>query len=327
MARIKYYYDPESCKYELVKTTPKVRTIQILGFVGMTFICAFVLLYFYAQVFESPTQTLVRKENDELKFYYKVLNKELDKSHKMLLALQQRDDNIYRVVFESEPLSANVRTAGSGGIEKYRSILDQNISQEELVITSLSKVDLLKKQLYVQSKSYDEITRMAKSKAKMLQCMPAIQPVSNKKLNALVSGFGFRIHPIYKVKKMHTGLDFSAPKGTPVYATGDGVVITANKSFSGYGNEIEIQHGFGYITKYAHLNAFKVRRGQKIKRGQHIGYVGSTGTSVSPHLHYEVIKNKTKVNPVHYFFNDLKPAEYQKLLEQASVENQSLGGE
>jgi murein DD-endopeptidase MepM/ murein hydrolase activator NlpD len=327
MARIKYYYDPETCKYELIQTTHKTRLFQLLGFVGMSFVFAFGLLYFYAQLFESPTQTLVRKENEALKFYYKILNIELDKSHKMLAALQQRDDNIYRVVFESEPLSPNIRTAGTGGTEKYRELLAQNIKQEALIISSLSKVDLLKKQLYVQSKSYDEITRMAKSKAKMLQCMPAIQPVSNKKLNALISGFGFRIHPIYKVKKMHTGLDFSAPKGTPVYATGDGVVITANKSFSGYGNEIEIQHGFGYITKYAHLNAFKVHRGQKIKRGQHIGFVGSTGTSVSPHLHYEVIKNKNKVNPVHYFFNDLKPSEYQKLLEQASVENQSLGGE
>lgn len=326
MARIKYYYDPETCKYEIIKTSTKSKVFQLLGFVAISFVSAFVLLYFYSQIFESPTQFMVRKENEDLKFYYKLINKELEKSNKMLQALQQRDDNIYRVVFESEPISPQVNNSKLGNLERYRALLEQNLEQEELILSSLSKVDLLKKQLYVQSKSYDEITNMAKSKAKMLQCMPAIQPVSNKKLNALISGFGFRIHPIYKVKKMHTGLDFSAPKGTPVYATGDGIVITANKSFSGYGNEIEIKHGFGYITKYAHLNAFKVTRGQKIKRGQHIGYVGSTGTSVSPHLHYEVIKNNAKVNPVHYFFNDLKPSEYQKLLEQASIENQSLGG-
>jgi len=327
MASIKYYYNPETCKYEPIVLSAKQKIFRGALFVATSLVTGFFALWLYSFVFESPTEALLRKENASLKFYYKLLNKELDKSQEVLISLQQRDDNIYRSIFETSPISVEARTAGTGGTAKYKEILDKGLLSEDIIITALTKADALKKQVYVQSKSYDEVTKLARNKEKMLQSIPAIQPISNKRLLAPVSGYGMRIHPIYKVKKFHTGLDFAATKGTPVYATGNGVVITANKSFSGYGNEIEIKHGFGYITKYAHLNGFKIKAGQKVKRGQLIGWVGTTGTSVSPHLHYEVIKAGNKVNPIHYFYNDLKPAEYQKLLEMASEENQSLGGE
>jgi murein DD-endopeptidase MepM/ murein hydrolase activator NlpD len=210
---------------------------------------------------------------------------------------------------------------------KYKAILDDDLEQEGLIINTHARIDKLKKQMYVQTKSYDEIVKLAKSKKKMLASIPAIQPVENKGLHALVSGFGMRIHPIYKVRKMHTGVDFHAKIGSKVYATGDGVVMTAGSPEGGYGNEVEINHGFGYVTKYAHLSKFKVRPGQKVKRGELIAYSGNTGTSAAPHLHYEVIKRGQKVNPVYFFYNDLNTKEYEEILRLSSVENQSLGGE
>jgi murein DD-endopeptidase MepM/ murein hydrolase activator NlpD len=183
---------------------------------------------------------------------------------------------------------------------------------------------MLEKELYIQTKSYDDIVRLAKNKSKMLASIPAIQPLTNKELTRMASGFGMRIHPIYKLKRMHTGVDLAAPKGTPIYATGDGVVRFTKRNPGGYGNEIQIDHGFGYETKYAHLERFEVKPGQKVKRGEVIGFVGTSGSSTAPHLHYEVIHNGNKVNPVHYFFQDLNAEEYEKILELAAVENQSL---
>ena len=179
--------------------------------------------------------------------------------------------------------------------------------------------------MYIQSTSYDEIVKLANNKEKMFAAIPAIQPVSNKQLIRLASGFGYRIHPVYKVKKFHSGIDFSAPIGTPIYATADGKVSKAKRS-GGYGKLVEIDHGFGYKTRYAHMHDFEVRKGQNVKRGQIIGYVGNTGLSTAPHLHYEIVLNNKKINPVNYFFNDLDPDEYEKVLELASIENQSLGG-
>ncbi len=326
MARIKYYYDTETCKYEKVKTSYVEILLNIGGFVVLAALFSIGILHFYAHFFDSDREAQIRKENNELKVNYEAINTEIGQLYKVLTSLQERDDNIYRVIFEAEPIPSTIRAAGTGGVERYKELINNTGPNNELLLKSYSRLDHLKKQLYIQTKSYDEIVKLAKNKQKMMACLPAIRPLKDKDVNTLASGFGMRIHPIYKVKRMHTGLDFSARTGTPVYATGDGVVITAGNSGSGYGNEIEINHGYGYLTKYAHLNHIKARTGQKVKRGEMIGYVGNTGTSVSPHLHYEVIKNNNKVNPVHYFYNDLNADEYQKLIELSSVENQSLGG-
>jgi murein DD-endopeptidase MepM/ murein hydrolase activator NlpD len=218
-----------------------------------------------------------------------------------------------------------VRNAGVGGADRYADIREKSIAHSDLVIGLHEKVDKLRRKLYIESKSQDEVVRMAENKEKLFAAIPAIQPIANKQLIALASGFGLRIHPVYKVKKMHKGIDFAAEIGTPIYATADGTVEVVDVKFSGYGKMVEINHGFGYRSRYAHMHDFAVRRGQNIKRGDLIGYVGNTGLSTAPHLHYEVHINGEQVDPVHYFFNDLTASEYEKILELASTENQSLG--
>ena len=325
MARIKYYYDTETCKYERIKVSTWDVVLNLLGFLSVSFLIAIAIVIIYSTYFESPKEALLKKENEELLLYYDIAQKELKDLNDMMQHLQKRDDKVYRVIFEADPIPASIRRAGVGGTERYKKILNSKPEREELILTTFKKVDLLKKQMYIQTKSYDEIIQMAKNKEKMWASIPAIQPISNKELTRLASGFGYRIHPIYKVKRMHTGIDFSAPRGTPIYATGDGVVKRVrNNGLSGYGKEIIVDHGYGYQTRYAHLKDFNVKRGQRVKRGECIGYVGNTGTSTAPHCHYEVIKDGKKVDPVHYFFLDLDTDEYEKILELASIENQSL---
>ncbi|MBX9851540.1 MAG: M23 family metallopeptidase [Cytophagaceae bacterium] len=320
MARIKYYYDTETCKYERLRVSTWDLILNTLGFLFVSLIFGAGLLWVYLLYFKSPYESSLEKQNDELILYYEILNKEVDEANQMLASLQERDDNIYRVIFEAEPIPRD----NTGGLNKYREVLQKDQNYQKTITETIAKIEKLKKQMYIQTKSYDEIIKLAKNKTQMLACIPAIQPVRNKELTKLASGFGMRIHPIYKVKKMHTGVDFSAPRGTPIYATGDGVVKVVATNLGGYGKEIEIDHGYGYVTKYAHLDRFNVALGQKIKRGELVGYIGTTGASTAPHLHYEVIHNNEKVNPVHYFYHDLSPAEYEKILELASVENQSL---
>lgn len=326
MARIRYYYDTETCKFEPVKTSTTDIVLNLVGFLVFSLIISIGLVSVYINYFPSEQAADLAKENQQLLLKYKVLNSEFAATSQMLDALQDRDDNVYRVVFEAEPIPMEIRNAGTGGAEKYRDLLDERLKREDVIIGAFQRLDKLKKQMYIQTKSYDELFKQAKEKAQMLASIPAIQPISNKNLTQFASGFGMRMHPIYKVMKMHTGCDFSAPNGSPVYATGNGVVISS-EAMSGYGNQVEIDHGYGYITKYAHLSAFSVRKGQRVKRGQKIGAVGSTGVSVSPHLHYEIIYNGNKIDPVNYFFNDLSPAQYEKLLEIAKQERQSMGGE
>jgi murein DD-endopeptidase MepM/ murein hydrolase activator NlpD len=324
MARIKYYYDTETCKYERIKTKTSDVVLNLMGFLAVAFLLAMIIVPFYSSYFKSSREAELQKENEEMHFYYDMLNKEMKRVNQMIAALQDRDDNVYRVIFEAEPIAQSVRTAGVGGTERYKELLEKGLDQEEMILGAFKKVDKLKKQMYVQTKSYDDILKFAKNKAHMWACIPAVQPVANKELKRLASGYGMRIHPIYKVKRMHTGVDFSAPRGTPIYASGDGVVTVVRKNFGGYGNEVQVDHGYGYVTLYAHMEKFNVQPGQKVKRGECVGYVGSTGSSTAPHLHYEVIHNGAKVNPVHFFFNELTPGEYEKMLEIASVENQSM---
>lgn len=325
MARIKYYYDTETCKYERVRTTKTDIVLNTLGIISLTLTMAVGLLLLYSNYFESPKELLLKNEVKELEYYYENLNLEVTKLNRILVEMEHRDDNIYRKVLGAEPIDNSIREAGIGGMDRYEDIRSKSIIHEELILNLSEVVDKLKRKTYIESKSQDDVVALAENKEKLFAAIPAIQPISNKELIALASGYGLRIHPVYKVKKMHTGIDFAANIGTPIYATADGIVDHTNVSFSGYGKMIEIDHGFGYRTRYAHMHGFAVYKGQHVKRGELIGYVGNTGLSTAPHLHYEVFINGVHVDPVHYFFNDLNPAEYEKVIELASIENQSLG--
>jgi len=293
----------------------------------MFFVVALVLVAFigfvgFSYLIKSPSQIAQQRELENLQLHFELLSKRIDDGTEVLNEIQDRDNNIYRVYFEAEPISKEQRMAGFGGVNRYKSL--DGFENSTMIKDVTKKIDILSKQLVVQSKSLDEIVGMAKNKKEMLASIPAIQPVANKELKRMASGYGYRIHPIYKTRKHHWGMDFSAPKGTPVYATGNGKVSKVKRSRRGYGNQVKITHGFGYQTFYAHLDRYTVRKHQKVKRGDLIGYVGSSGTSTAPHLHYEVLKGNRKVNPVYYYFNDLTPDEYNTMLEMSSLENQSL---
>lgn len=324
MSKIKYYYDTETCKYERVRVSRWDVFLNVLGFVSLVLVAGVCLIIVFDTYFESPKAARLKKENEELEFYYEMLSKDMERADEMLKSLQKRDNHVYRTIFEAEPIPLSVRNAGVGGVERYKNLLDDGLEREELILQTREKVDKLKRQLYIQTKSYDDLLTMAEDKSDMLASIPAIQPVSNKELRRLASGFGMRVHPIYKVKMMHPGIDFSAPQGTPIYATGAGKVITVKSSFTGYGKQVEIDHGFGYVTKYAHMSDFNVKVGQTVERGQCIGYVGNSGTSTAPHLHYEILKDNDKVNPIHFFYQDITAEEYEVLVQLASIENQSL---
>jgi murein DD-endopeptidase MepM/ murein hydrolase activator NlpD len=325
MAKIKYYYDTETCKYERVRTKTSDIVLNALGIISLIIIAAAGLLMLQIAYFPQPQTVLLQNQIAEQRFELNKLGRELTQLNEILAGIEKRDDNIYRVVLGAEPIDKSIREAGVGGSERYADIREKDIIDEDMIIELNERVDKLRRKLYIESKSQDELVKLAENKEKLYAAIPAIQPISNKQLMALASGFGMRTHPIYKVRKMHSGIDFAASIGTPIYATADGKVVNVDVKFSGYGKLVEIDHGFGYRTRYAHMHDFAVKNGQNVRRGDLIGYVGNTGLSTAPHLHYEVLINGTQVDPVHYFYNDLSPAEYEKVLELASIENQSLG--
>ena len=325
MDKHKYYYNPETCRYERIKKTKKDIFLRSIGFITIVLISSFILLNIYDTYFESPKIVQLKKENQELQTHYEILNKEVNVAYKMLNNLEERDDNVYRIIFEAEPIPSTIRQAGIGGINRYKELIEGNLEREDIIIDNYAKIDELKRKLYIQTKSYDELLEMANNKEELVAAIPAIQPVNNKDLKRVSSGYGNRIDPFLKVKRMHYGQAFSLPKGSPVYATADGRVSIFKSSFGGLGKYIYIDHGNGYKTVYAHLDKFNVRRGQKVKRGELIAYSGNSGRSTAPHLHYEVHKNGKKVNPINFFFNDLTPNEYEEVIKLASVENQALG--
>ncbi len=322
MAKIKYYYDTKTLSYKRIELNSFDKLKRYLSYAIASSFSGLIMIVIFFQFFDSPKEKRLKSEIENLLTQYDILNKKMTQIDLVLDDLQQRDDNIYRVIFEADPIPSAIRKAGFGGVNRYKDI--RNFSNAELVIEATSKADKLSKQLYIQSKSFDELIDLAKNKTDMLASIPAIQPIANKNLGRMASGYGYRIHPIYKTRKLHTGMDFTAPKGTPIYATGDGKIEKVRRSRKGYGNHVIINHGYGYQTLYAHMSKYIVKRGQKVKRGEVIGYVGSTGTSVAPHLHYEVMKNKRKINPVNYYYNDLNPEEYEKMLEISSKNNQSF---
>ena len=322
MSKIKYYYDKKTLSYKPIESTGIDKFKNFIVYFTSSAILAFFILLIFFQYFDSPKEKRLKSEINNLILQYEIINSDLEQIELVLDDIQKRDDNIYRTIFEADPIPTSIRKQGFGGVNRYKKL--SGYSNSDLIINTSKKIDQLTKQLYLQSKSFEEVVDMAKNKSKMLASIPAIQPVANKDLKRMTSGYGYRIHPIYKTRKMHYGMDFSAKTGTEIYATGDGVISKVRRSKRGYGNYVKINHGFGYETLYAHMSKYIVKKGQKVKRGEVIGYVGNTGISTAPHLHYEVRKDKKKINPVNFYYNDLTPEEYEKMLEISSQYNQSF---
>jgi murein DD-endopeptidase MepM/ murein hydrolase activator NlpD len=322
MTKIRYKYNPETLNYEKVRLTWKdrLRTIAAMLVSGI-FLTSIVLFFAYTYL-DSPKERILQRENDQLQEQYRDLNSRMSKLAEVLKDLEHRDDNIYRVIFEAEPIDANERMSGIGGVNRYNYLEGYDFSN--LTVTTHKRLDDIAKRIVVQSQSLDEIVELAKNKEALLSRIPAIQPVSNADLTRMASGFGMRIDPHYKVPKMHAGMDFTAPTGTPIYATGDGTVLRADNASSGYGNHIRIDHGYGYVTLYGHMSKLKSRPGQKVKRGEIIGYVGSTGKSTAPHLHYEVRYNGDPIDPIDFYFNDISEEQYDQMIDMAKNANQSF---
>ncbi len=270
----------------------------------------------------TPRELSLQREakNNELRF--ELLNKKMEQMEYVLGNIEDRDNNIYRLYFEANPIPQEQRKAGFGGVNRYKSL--EGFNNSEMIISTSKRMDIIQKQMVIQSKSLDEITKLAEEKEKLLVAIPAIQPVNNEELTRMASGFGWRSDPFTKARKMHRGMDFTAPKGTPIYATGDGVVKRADNNASGYGKHIRIDHGYGYMTLYGHLSKYNVKKRQKVKRGDLIGFVGSTGRSEAPHVHYEVWKEGERINPINFYYGSLSAEEFENMLKYATQENQSL---
>lgn len=316
MAKTKYHFNTRSLTFEKVTASIRDRLVAVMRVVFSGTVFAAVVIFLAYNFFESPREKMLERENEQLKLQYSILDDRMERVSEVLTELQNKDDNIYRVIFESEPIPSSVRDGGIGGSERYATL--DGFASSELLTEAAKKMDVIANRTVIQSRSFDEVFEMARNKDKMLRAIPAIQPVDNKDLKRISSFFGYRIHPIFKRRIFHDGLDFTAPVGTKIYSTGDGVVIEAKRARYGYGNKIVVDHGYGYKTVYAHLHSFAVKKGDKIQRGQMIGTVGNTGLSNGPHLHYEVLKNGKKVNPIYYFYKDLTPDEYQEVIGKAN---------
>jgi murein DD-endopeptidase MepM/ murein hydrolase activator NlpD len=323
MAKVKYYYDSENLAYRKIIT----KTRKKIG-VALLFLVASALFGFLSFVvllntpyFETPKNRLQAREIENLKLRYAILDKKMDEVDNVIDFIEDRDNNLYRVYFNASPIPEEERKSGFKDANRYRDL--EGYDNSQLVTNTTKRIDVLRKELAIQSKSLDDILKMAKAKDKLLAAIPAIQPVRNENLKQMASGFGYRTDPFTKARKMHEGMDFTAKIGTPIYATGDGVVERADNTASGFGNHIVISHGFGYETLYAHLSKYKCRAGQRIQRGDVIGYVGSTGRSEGPHLHYEVHKNGKVVNPLNFYYGNISAVEYIAIAQLANQENQS----
>jgi murein DD-endopeptidase MepM/ murein hydrolase activator NlpD len=322
MPKIKYYFNTHSLKYERVIIGWKKRLFRTVGFLSTAVVFASIIVFFAYNFFDSPKEKQLKRNLEETALQLEILKQRADQVESVLNDIQERDNTIYRVIFEADPIPTSVREAGYGGVDRYNSLRDYYNS--EMLVDVTQRLDKLSKQLYIQSKSFDEVFNLAKNKSTMLAAIPAIQPINNKNLKHVASGYGWRMHPVYKTEKMHTGMDFTAPIGTEIRATGNGTVVKVERFGKGYGNNVIISHGYGYETVYAHMSKFAVRHGQKVVRGDLLGYVGSSGTSTGPHLHYEVRKNGNPVNPANFYYNDLTPEEYEKMMEISSQFNQSF---
>lgn len=322
MKKIKYYYNTHTLRYEKLETPLRVRLLQLFGFIAASIVTGMIIFAIAFRYIDSPKEKLLRQQNEDLKQNYGVLEERLKQLTLQMDELANRDNEVYRSIFESKPIpdSARIRE-----MEKRKEIqLLQAMGSTELIKNMTLQLNNLSLRMAYQQQSFDEITQMVKNKEKFLASIPAIQPISNKNLTRIASGYGYRIDPIYKDRRAHLGMDFTAPHGTPIYATADGVVSDAGFNTGGFGNRVVINHGNSYETLYGHMYRIKARVGQRVKRGEVIGYVGNTGKSSGPHCHYEVHRYGNPVNPIYYFYNDLTPAQFDRLLKIAAASNQSM---
>jgi len=322
MKKTKYYYNTSSLTYEEVKETWQTKVWRAVRFFSAAFVFGVILMMLSSYFLDTPKERRLSRELNKMKMTYGDLNKKMTNMSDILAELGEKDDNIYRVIFEAEPISPAVRKAGVGGSERYKDL--EGFDYSDIMKETAKKLDNLYTKIGIQSMSYEELTSNIKNKSKMLTSIPSIQPVANKELKRIASGYGYRIHPVHKVRKFHRGIDFTAPNGTEVFATGDGKIVKASRSNRGYGNKIVIDHGYGYQSLYAHLSVIDVKKGQVVKRGEKIGSVGSSGLSTAPHLHYEVHHEDKAINPINFFHNDLDESQFEKMIQLANRSNQSF---
>ena len=324
MSKTKYYFDSDNLEFVPIKNTLGNRIYRLsLFLISSVIFGAFItVILFNTDFVNTPKEIVQEREIDNYELQLKVLNKKLEQVESTLANIEKRDNNLYRAYFEASPIPEDQRKAGFGGINRYDYL--EGFESSDLIVNTTERLDILTKELVIQSKSLDEIELLAKNKESLLSSIPSIQPVNSSDLRRMASGYGYRIDPFTKARRMHFGMDFSAKRGTPIYATGDGTVSRADSRAAGFGKHVRIDHGFGYVTIYAHLESFIVVKGDKVKRGETIGYVGSTGRSVAPHLHYEIVKDGVKINPINFYSGSLSPAEFEELVKVASQENQSL---
>lgn len=322
MAPAKYKFNPESLSFDKIRLGVKAVLLRTLAYLLGSVIIAVIYSFIFGLFIDSPKEKALKREIAQLSLQYDLMHKEMGSLEKVIGHLQETDDNLYRTIFGAEPVSATLRQGGTGGVNRFSGL--EGYDNSDIVIETAARLDRIRKRVYVQSKSFDELIALAREKEDMLKSIPAIIPIATKDLTRIASGFGLRIHPVYKISKIHEGMDFTAPMGTEIYASGDGTIESATANKRGMGNNIVINHGYGYSSVYAHLEGFNVRAGQKVRRGDVIGYVGNTGMSVAPHLHYEIKLNGINVDPVNYFFNDLSSSEYEKMIEIASKTGQSF---
>lgn len=315
VSKTKYKYNPDTFSYEEVHVKPLVRVLRVVLWMAPSIVFGLILAFFFTRRIDSPKERELQAELLQEQLELKRIIEDIQLYNEVLDDIQERDEDLYRVALYADKFPDELRQMGTGGSDKYAYL--SKMPNRELLLKASQELDKLQRRLNAQSISFRELLQLAKDKEKMLACIPAIQPVRNADLKSQISGFGYRVDPVYKTRQMHTGMDFTADTGSDVYATGDGVVEIAEDKLWGYGKCIVINHGFGYKTLYAHLSGFKVRQGQKVKRGELIGLVGSTGKSTGPHLHYEVIKNGEKINPIAYYHSDLSPEQYEQLLEMS----------
>lgn len=324
MSKVKYYYDPETLSYKPIEITNKKRISNVVLFILASFVFGLssLLILLNSDWINTPAEISQKRALENYELQFEILSKKLNQIEAVVENIEERDNNIYRVYFEASPIPEEQRRAGFGGVNRYKNL--EGYDNSDLIINTTKRLDVLSKQTVVQSRSLDEIERLAENKAELIEAIPSIQPIKNQDLTRMASGYGYRTDPFTKKRRFHYGMDFSARKGTPIYATGNGIVKRADNRSSGYGKHIRIDHGFGYISLYAHLSKYNVRRGQRVKRGDIIGYVGNTGRSVGPHLHYEIFKDKKKINPLNFYYGNLSQKEFDALLTQSRLENQSM---
>lgn len=322
MKKVKYFYNTHTLRYEKLEVPLRVKLLRVFGFLATAVVTAGLIVWFGFRYIGSPNERILREQLEDYHLSYNLMDQRVKELQKQMAELEKRDNDIYRAIFEANPIPDSARAKE---IEKDREIkYVQRLGDDQLINSLITQLNQLTSRVAFQGKSFGDINEMIKNKEKLLAAIPAIQPISNKDLNRIASGFGTRIDPVYKVTKFHAGLDFTAPQGTPIYATADGRIKEASYNETGYGNHVIINHGYGYETLYGHMVRIKSRGGQPIKRGEIIGWVGSTGKSTGPHCHYEVHKNGQPVDPVYYFYNDLSPAQFERILKLAKASNQSF---